>query len=150
MPCQYIKYQTISVRLSDHIRIISALEELVNKFPNGYVGPYQCKGEQTRPNGQGIGDGDSTVLEVPDSTIIVGEHVTILPSQDGYQVSSRDESAHIGHIDSMLETQGELPTADAVGTLLSEPGNSSSVVRFGESAASPTGGSQAELHTSSR
>lgn len=122
----------------------------MQKFPNGYEGPYRCKGEQSNTNGQGIGDGDSTVLEAPDATIIMGDNVVILPLRDSYEVPSRDEPLQMEHIDAVLQTQPDFVATDAVGTVISEQGNSGSVVRFGESAASPTGGSQAEFHASSR
>jgi hypothetical protein len=114
------------------------MEELVRKFPNGYEGPYECKGQKAQDS---VSTGEVVANDVhrPCTPTIVGSDMAV--DQQDEMAPNADTYGQIGGFTPMKMDNA----ADSIGTLAPSPGNTGSEVRFGESAISPMGGSEAGI-----
>jgi hypothetical protein len=121
--------------------VVATVEELVRKFPNGYEGPFECKGQRAHDS---VSTGEPVLKDV---------HGPCTPTMvvSGMTVDQQDEMAPNVDTYGQIEDYTPMETgnaADAVGMAVFSPENIGSEVRFGESAISPMGGSEADVHSS--
>lgn len=121
---------------------MAAVDELVRKFPNGYEGPFECKGQRAQDS---VSTGEVVSKDV---------HGPCTPTMvdSGMAVDQQDEMAPNADASTYGQIGGFTPTkmdnaADAIGMVVSSSGNTGSEVRFGESAISPIGGSEVGIHS---
>ncbi|KAF7503411.1 hypothetical protein GJ744_003894 [Endocarpon pusillum] len=104
--------------------VIAALEELVQKFPKGYEGPHECKGQGSEDAGEGANDCDAALLQVPPTTTVASTTAAIDPqddvpgfvSDDAYRPTDGIAAAQMENI------------ADAIGMVISNPGTTGSEI----------------------
>jgi hypothetical protein len=122
--------------------VIAAVDELVRKFRNGYEGPFECKGQRAQDS-VSIGEVVSKDVHGTCTPTMVDGGMAV--DQQDEMASNADTSTH-GQIGGFTSTKMD-NAADAIGMVVSNPGNTESEVRFGESAISPIGGSEVGIHS---
>ena len=112
----------------------------MRKFPNGYEGPYECKGQRAQGTvsiGEVVPDG----VHGPCTPTMVSSSMAV--DQQDEMAPNADTDGQIGGFAPMKMGNA----ADSIGAVGSSQGNIGSEVRFGESAISPMGGSEAGIHS---
>lgn len=104
----------------------------MRKFPNGYEGPSKCKDQRAQ---ESVSTGEVDVHS-PCTPTMVGSGMAV--DQQDEMVPNADTYGQIGGLTPMKMDNA----ADVSG-----PGHAGSEVRFGESAISPMGGSEAGIHS---
>jgi hypothetical protein len=123
-----------------HDSIIGALEELVGKYTNGYEGPFPCKSKEvghspTAAHGENV----QPIFTLSEYT--TGDTGFSGSGEDINRVTVHNEHMHMLGI-TPSPTEATVDPIDAGVPSLSRTGHD---IRFGESAVSPMGGSEASI-----